>query len=211
MHPEAKTGFDYHDDFNSPRFIEYLEVKFPKKYLGMTYAKDVVPTTENHVWLFNIETNTKEKITSVSWDNSYFGTGKEIYLLDVSEHRITDMKNESHYEFMTAATKEFKIVYGIPEFVKQELLPMVSVLYNPYPNPFTDQTTIAYALPKEAERGGAVIEIYNALGSRISSMNTPSQPGLAQWIWDSTGQTSGMYFVRLKMGDETVMKKIIKR
>ena len=211
MHPEAKEGFDYHDDFNSPRFIEYLEVKFPKKYFGMTYTKDVVPTGENYVWQFSVESNLKEENTSLSWDNSYFGTGKEIYLLDVATYRITDMTSQSRYEFTLGASKDFKVVYGNPEFVKQELVPDKVILFDPFPNPFTDRISIEYALPKEANDVGAVIEIYNSVGSRISSVNTSKQSGRGKWIWESEGQTSGLYFVRLKVGNQTVTKKIFKR
>ena len=211
MHPEAKEGFDYHDDFNSPRFIEYMEVKFPKKYVGMTYTKDVVPTNENYVWQFNVESNLKEEITSLAWNNSYFGNGKEIYLLDVATHKITNMTTESRYDFNRTTSKEFKIVYGASEYVKKEIIPNNVILFDPSPNPFTDRVSIEYSLPKEAETLGGEIEIYNIIGSKVSSASLPKQSGVGKWIWESEGQALGFYLVRLKVGDGVATKKMLKK
>ncbi len=210
MHPEAKEGFDFHDDFNSPRFLEYLEVKFPRKYLGMSYTKDVVPTAENYVWEFSVESNLKEENTSLNWDNSYFGNVKEIYLLDVKLHKVTDMRVQSHYEFSRLNSKDFKVVFGSGEFVKQELLPSKIVLYDPFPNPFVEEVSIGYALPKEVSEGPAEIEVYNSTGARIAQMQT-SEPGVGNWIWKSGQQAPGLYFIRLRAGNGSITKKVLKR
>ena len=210
MHPEAKEGFDFHDDFNSPRFIEYLEVKFPKKYVGMTYTKDVVQTSENYVWGFTVESNLKEENASLGWDNSYFGKAKEIYLLDVVLHKVTNMSLQGHYEFNRAVSKDFKVVFGNDEFVKEELLPNEIFLYDPFPNPFSDEVTIGYALPKDVNANSAEIEVYNSVGSRVSQMQT-SQPGVGNWVWKSDQQSSGLYFVRIRAGNQSITKKILKR
>ena len=211
MRPDAKEGFDYYDDFNAPRFIDYLEVRFPKKYVGMTYTKDVVPTNENHVWQFSVESNLKEEITSLNWDNSYFGSGKDIYLVDVATQRITNMNLESGYKFNHTSSKEFKVVYGSTEYAKEEIVPNNVILFDPSPNPFTDRVSIEYSLPKQAETLGGEIEIYNIIGSRISSVSLPKQSGVGKWMWEGEGQGQGFYLVRLKVGDEVVTKKLLKK
>ena len=211
MRPDAKEGFDYYDDFNGPRFIEYMEVKFPKKYVGMTYTKDVVPTNENYLWQFSVESNLREEITSLNWDNSYFGSGKEIYLVDLATQRVTNMSIESRYEFNHTASKEFRVVYGTSEYVKKEIVPNQVILFDPSPNPFTDRVTIEYSLPKEAETLGGEIEIHNILGSKISSVSTPKQSGAGKWVWESEGQAQGFYLVRLKVGDNVATKKLLKK
>jgi len=210
MHPEAKEDFDYHDDFNSPRFIEYLEVTFPKKYVGMTYTKDVVPTAENRVWEFKVESNLKEEITSINWDNSYFGNGKEIFLLDVASHRATEMNSKSHYDFKTATSKDFKIVFGSADYVKQELMPNEVILFEPYPNPFNNQVLIEYALPTGMVESNLEVEILNSLGSKISSVPISQKAGFGSWMWECDGQAMGLYFVRLKAGDQYIIKKLLK-
>ena len=177
----------------------------------MTYTKDVVPTSENFVWEFMIESNVKEEKTSIGWDNSYFGDRKEIYLLDVASHIITDMRGHSMYEFNTAGSREFKVVFGSAEFIKQELIPNKAILFDPYPNPSFNQVVIEYSLPKEAMNEQGELKIYNYAGEEISTMNTLNQPGNGQWVWENETQSPGMYLVRLKIGNQLVFKKIIKR
>ncbi len=210
MHPEAKDGFDYHDDFNAPRFLDYLEIKFPKKYAGMTYSKDVVPTRENYSWSFNVESNVQSKTAVLQWDNSTFGSGKEIYLLDVRTHKIVDMARVDHYEFSQTGSSEFKVVYGTQAFTKEELLPNGIVLHEPYPNPFLNELRIDFALPTNVARDGAQIEIFNSIGAVLSVTET-FQPGEGSLQWDGGQHSAGMYLVRLKSGSQVVTKRIIKR
>ena len=211
MHREASGGFDFHDDFNLPRFIEYLEVKFPKQRVGMTYTKDIVPPSENFVWQFAVESNLKEETISIGWNNSYFGNSKEVYLLDLSEHRFVDMRAKENYNFNRVASKEFKVIYGNSDFVKMELIPHRIVLYEPYPNPFIDQVSIEYALPQESVTITAEIGIYDALGAKLSSVDAPQEAGLGKWIWEGGANPSGLYFVRIRLGDQVVTKKLLKR
>ncbi|MBL7876653.1 MAG: VCBS repeat-containing protein [Cyclobacteriaceae bacterium] len=211
MHPEAKEDFDYHDDFTSPRFIDYLEVTFPKKYVGMTYTKDVVPTAENQVWDFKVESNLKGELTSINWDNSYFGNEKEIFLLDVTSHHAINMNKESHYNFNTTNSRDFKIIFGNPDYVKQELTPSKVILFEPYPNPFNNQVLIEFALPNEMTESNLEIEILNSMGSKISSIPISQTAGLNSWNWESNGQPAGLYFVRLKVGDQYLIKKLLKK
>ncbi|MBI1769594.1 MAG: VCBS repeat-containing protein [Bacteroidetes bacterium] len=211
MHPEAKEGFDYHDDFNSPRFFDYLEVVFPKKYLGMTFTKDVVPTSENYVWHFAIESDVKDDLVTVRWDNSYFGTTKMIYLVDLTTLRIVNMSTEDHYDFLKSVSKNFKVVFGDAEFVKQEITPLRPVLFDPYPNPFSNNVFIEFAVPNETPSRGGAIEIINSMGQLVSYFPLPGQSGYGVWQWESEDHSAGMYFIRLKVGDQYVMKKLLKK
>lgn len=210
MRPDAEVDFDYYDDFNLPRFFDYLEVKFPKQRVGMTYTKDIVPTSGNFVWEFSVDSNIDESPISMRWDNTYFGTGKEIYLVDMAEHRAVNMNEVSKYSFAPSPSRPFKVVYGDVEFVKNEILPGQAVLFAPYPNPFNERVTFGYSLPKEAVTQGAAMDIYTGQGTRVSTVDLPAVPGEGNWEWVSE-QAPGMYFVRLRMGDQMVVKKIIKR
>ena len=211
MNPKAQEGFDLQDDFNAPRFIEYLEMKFPKEYYNMTVTKDVVPTAENYTWSFSVESNMKEQNTSLNWDNSYFGDLKEIYLLDVALHRATDMRSQNHYDFNRSVSKDFRVIFGNREYVEEALVPDRVVLYDTYPNPFQDQVAIEFALPKEANETIGEIEIYDGVGSKVSGINTAKQSGLGRWVWESEGHAQGLYVVRLKVGSQVVTKKLLKR
>jgi hypothetical protein len=210
MRPDADVEYDTFDDFNLPRFFDYLEVKFPKERVGMTYTKDIVPTAANFVWEFSVESNIGDGPISVGWDNSYFGSGKEIFLVDLEEHRAINMIEVGKYIFSPSPSRPFEVVYGDSEFVKNEILPDQPVLFSPYPNPFTERVTIDYSLPKNVVTQGALLDIYNSQGARVSTVDLHQQPGEGSWEWVSE-LAPGMYFVRLRVGDQTVIRKLIKR
>ncbi len=80
-----------------------------------------------------------------------------------------------------------------------------------YPNPFNPETTITYRV----ERGGSVhLAIYNILGEKIRTLvDGPQAANTYQVRWDSknsVGQTvpSGVYVMRLNVGERTAVRKI---
>lgn len=210
MRPDADVEYDTFDDFNLPRFFEYLEVKFPKERVGMTYTKDIVPTAANFVWPFTVDSNIGQGPITIGWDNSYFGSGKEIFLVDLSEHRAINMGEVEKYTFSPSPSRPFEVVYGDAEFVKNEILPDQPVLFAPYPNPFSEKVSLGYSLPKDAAIHGAQLDIYNNQGARVSAVELSAEPGEGSWEWVSE-QAPGLYFVRLRAGDHLVMRKLIKR
>ena len=74
-----------------------------------------------------------------------------------------------------------------------------------YPNPFNPATTIAYALPFDAE---VTLEVYNMLGERIALLVSEAQrTGLHSVQFDASRLASGTYVYRLNAiptGDATV-------
>ncbi len=81
-----------------------------------------------------------------------------------------------------------------------------------YPNPFNPETTISYTLDHEDE---VAVDIYNVRGQKVRTLVRGSQnEGSYQVTWsgdDSTGQpvASGVYFCRLKSGEETLVRKMM--
>jgi len=77
-------------------------------------------------------------------------------------------------------------------------IPLIFTLAQNYPNPFNAATQISYSLPEQAR---VSLEIFNILGQRVVSLFDGIQPaGEHSLIWDASGQTSGIYFARLKSG-----------
>ncbi len=69
-----------------------------------------------------------------------------------------------------------------------------------YPNPFNPATKISYALPKSCF---VTLKIYDLLGREISTLvNTVQQTGQYTVFFDAKVLPSGVYFYRLKAGDE---------
>ncbi|MCD4734471.1 MAG: T9SS type A sorting domain-containing protein, partial [Bacteroidales bacterium] len=77
-----------------------------------------------------------------------------------------------------------------------------------YPNPFTCFTTIEYEL---SEPGSAEIKIYNQAGQLIKEfVQQKGQVGLIKVAWQAENMPSGIYFIRLQVGNEIITKKMIK-
>jgi hypothetical protein len=76
-----------------------------------------------------------------------------------------------------------------------------------YPNPFNAQTTIQYSLPKHSQ---VTIDIFDILGSKIETLEEGiQQAGDHQATWDADGQSSGIYFYRIKVGNLSDTKKMV--
>lgn len=77
-----------------------------------------------------------------------------------------------------------------------------------YPNPFTDQISIQF---EQQEKAFTEIGIWNHLGQKISVIcDGIKQAGSHQYTFDASGLPAGVYFCKLKLGNDAVMKKIIK-
>jgi hypothetical protein len=209
MHPDASTQYDRYDDFTIPRFLNFLEIRFQKQYLNMTFTKDIVPTEQNHVWNFSVASNSNSAITTITWDNSYFGSEKEIYLLDVNTFRIVNMNTENKYSFNRNTSLEFKIVFGSADFVKSELTPSMPVLFEPYPNPMSSLLNIQYALPASTPQ--ATLKIFSENGLEIISNPLSGQSGPGQVIWKTDSQPSGVYLINLSIGAFSATRKVVKQ
>ncbi len=97
--------------------------------------------------------------------------------------------------------------------VQEEIRAAMLRLFQNYPNPFQDRTTIAY----DVERPGAVtLVVYDLLGRAVRTLVDETQPvGHYQAAWDGRdagGQpvASGTYFYRLRVGDRVSSKQAIR-
>lgn len=77
------------------------------------------------------------------------------------------------------------------------------------PNPFVNQTTINYNLPSD---GQVSIEVFDAIGNKISTLvNATQSKGIYSipYSTQQNGSTSGVYFVKLRLGEETRTQRIV--
>lgn len=76
-----------------------------------------------------------------------------------------------------------------------------------YPNPFNMLTVIRYTLRKQA---AVDIDIFDILGRKVESLTRKVEPaGQYQIIWNADGQTSGIYFYRLRTQDDVEIRKMV--
>ena len=92
--------------------------------------------------------------------------------------------------------------------VEEPLINNENLIINNYPNPFSTSTTIEYELSK---RGKAEIKIYNQTGQLIKQVvQEDCQKGKNKFIWLAKDAPPGIYFIRLQVDNEIMIKKIIK-
>jgi hypothetical protein len=76
-----------------------------------------------------------------------------------------------------------------------------------YPNPFNDQTTIRYAVPR---RGRVSLTLYNVQGQQVATLEDGvREAGHYQISWQPLTLASGVYVVRLSAETASICQKIV--
>jgi len=89
--------------------------------------------------------------------------------------------------------------------INENINPLITLTN--YPNPIAEKTTISYTLEKEAD---IEISVFDILGKKIESIDNGIKPiGRHKIVWDASSVTSGIYFIQLKTGNQTINKKVI--
>jgi cubilin len=77
-----------------------------------------------------------------------------------------------------------------------------------YPNPFTNLTTFTFILEKSANVNICVFDIFGRLVAE--PVNEFHQVGEQNIQWNTEGLPSGLYFCRLKAGNQFITRKVVK-
>ncbi|MDD2250899.1 MAG: T9SS type A sorting domain-containing protein, partial [Candidatus Cloacimonetes bacterium] len=147
--------------------------------------------------------------SEIGTQNNYFYTDFEVYTNIVYYYWLESVSLNGASDFYGPLT----VTIGDPtQEPLPPVVPMVTKLYNAFPNPFNPNTNIRYSL-KEA--GKVNIEIYNMKGQRIKAYHQEhNAPGYYQVSWDGRDEngrvvSSGIYLYRLTTGKYTAAKKMI--
>ena len=76
-----------------------------------------------------------------------------------------------------------------------------------YPNPFQSKTTISFQLTTERMKN-TEIDIYNLKGQKVKNLQI-NKSSNQQIIWNADEFPSGIYFLKLKSGNDSITKKMI--
>ena len=83
----------------------------------------------------------------------------------------------------------------------QALVPTSIELFKNYPNPFNPTTTIKFSVNVNSD---VTLSVYNLLGQVISEMKqTNVQPGYGEFKFDGSGLSSGVYFYKLNVKNQS--------
>ncbi len=209
MHPAALISRDKYDVMSPPHFGNYLNLSFQHpEYFYPRFAKDIVPIQDAYIWDFQVETNIADDILIISWDKQDTpADGKQIFLMDVQENKIVNMRKEPSYSFVNNGPRTFKVFYGNQAFIDEHLLPQEVSLHANYPNPFSEQTTISFTIPNSDNAYRVQMCIYDISGRHVATLKDELVPtGFHKVLWDGKGATgnklkSGMYFLELVADD----------
>ncbi len=80
-------------------------------------------------------------------------------------------------------------------------------LHQNYPNPFNARTTIAFDLEKSAH---VSLSVYDITGAKIATLfDGFREAGSPSIVWNAVGVSSGVYFARLAVGEETLSQRMV--
>ena len=216
MCPKASKGFDVLDNFTPPRLNDYLEFNHNRKVGGDYYSSDIVPTEENHQWEFSIDSNLPDESVYMSWDNSYFGNGDKVLVLeDLKRNVLINMSERSAYSFPFTKDNRFRILYGSLDYVLKESLSETARILSVSPNPSDGQFTVDYAVPYGKEQP-VTISILDLMGKTVGTVvNKNHAGGFYKANWETTTSeprlAGAIYLIQLKTNNNITYQRIIIR
>ncbi len=121
---------------------------------------------------------------------------------------IQDGENVTKLPLLVDQSQEITRNHGeisLKQVPKEELIAENDLAPN-YPNPFNPTTTIRYEVSQTAN---VRMVVYNVLGRRVRTLiDQEKQPGAYTVRFDGSNLASGIYYLRLKIGDFTELQKM---
>ena len=217
MRQDASDSEDKYDEMLLPHFGAVFDYFFPhEEYFYPFFSRDVVTTSNNHIWTFTINQENNSSETVIHWDNSHFGnSSSHLVLYDMTTGIATDMNTENSYRFLPKQENNFKVIYGDDSFIRMTLENIRIAFGAPYPNPFNGQLTFPVNLPASNMMYKARLKIFNMMGQRIFNLNSDNLgAGSEQIVWKGRDQTGhetskGIYLYELTVinGKQTYMQQ----
>ena len=98
-------------------------------------------------------------------------------------------------------------IFIIENASSSEIMPDSYGLANAYPNPFNPTTTISFQVPYASN---VVLNVYDVSGRNIRQLtNNYFNPGYHSIVWDASGVSSGVYFVKMSAGSFSANQKLM--
>jgi hypothetical protein len=213
MHLDASLSRDTYDEMVVPRFLNYLELyTIHNDFFSPWFAKDVIPSAQNHTWDFFFESNLQGNVT-IKWDNESLGVNSaKLFLFDPVAGVLVDMKESNQYQFESRSAKLLRIFFAKNE---NEILPDVETLTSAWPNPFTKETNISFLVKDQQSK--VVISVFDMFGKELNLLaNNEYKPGIytVQWNGKDLNEQEvaiGLYIIQLEVNGRKYSKRLVKR
>ena len=114
---------------------------------------------------------------------------------------------EIYYALFGRDRKEIQRGYF---YLEHSPIPTAMDLHPAYPNPFNPVTTLRFDIPDLDITEKIHLSIFDLRGREIALLiNGFKPPGSYKFRWNATKHSSGVYFARLRMGDQSKTQKVI--
>ena len=143
------------------------------------------------------------------WNNSLGGTGLDWGLgaqqTTMGTYFITGFQYKDENQGYDLMLIFGEVVEGSPPNPGGSILPTSFNLYPPHPNPFNDQTVIAFDLPMATTLN---LELYDLLGQRVSVVARGNyNAGTHRAFINAENLSSGVYFILLRAGNQSFVQR----
>ncbi len=153
-------------------------------------------------------------VTETTADITYPSSGTWYDFFEGTSQNISETDQEVTLgpgKFKIYTTRQFETPPGdiLTSEEPEELagVPTEFKLGQNYPNPFNPTTTFNYDV---AEAGVVKLEVFDMLGRKVSELvNERRSPGSYTISFNAGNLSSGMYFYRMKAGNEVFIKKMM--
>ncbi|MNX76819.1 Fibronectin type III domain protein [compost metagenome] len=168
--------------------------------------------------------------TAINYDVRYKGTGeadwKYYHNIFGTSALLINLDPEKTYQYQvrrscygtesdwvlledTTATTAASVKQIQVSDLKSKPAPVPKVNLTAYPNPFKNQTTVAFNLPLDQEK--VTLNVYNIMGNRVQGLFEGKVKGQQSYIFEFDRKLlpAGVYFVRLITSQNTKHIKIV--
>jgi len=135
--------------------------------------------------------------------------GREVALLHPAAGQSYDLRGESSIVInLEDETTDLKVAVGTDAYVDDEESAVIpdEVMLTTYPNPVQKRGTVEYTLP---EKSAVTLRVYDVLGREVATLASGRKEAGRHTVRLGTERlSSGVYFSRLSVGNQTVTQKI---
>ena len=174
----------------------------------VAHVVETVPNTVRVIWSVDDDTVAEDSDT-LMFDGSLFSPGEHLVRVSITDTTQL-VRNAPPGQFSV----EIDWIVTVEESVtgSERPIPHAAVLRQNYPNPFNPMTTIRYFLPVGGE---VLLQIFDVQGREMRRL-VDGYMEAGEWsiVWDGSNDrgdrvASGVYFMRLRAGGRSSVKKTI--
>lgn len=172
--------------------VFYRDKRMPAEYAGKMYTLNISFLSDS-LYFAGVDSGRFEGFPTITADGKtlFFAADYRGMETIYVSHLVLDENGDSVNDVISRPSSVFPRGYRI---------------YPAYPNPFNPTTTVTYSIPV---RSDIRLILYDVLGRRIRTLTEGTQsPGEHHLTLDSTGLSSGIYFLLLETPRGVLTSKI---